>query len=233
MSGSCSPDGAAAGRCRCSTSSRRPARADVRDAALDLYDPGNAPPYSADFLASYRAAQAARVRRITARVKERLDGLRAAGRPHDEHAFVVHGTLADPRALDPTVDPNDRQPGTSFLGDPRIVNNSPIGLARFSTLRSWLSQWSIDDAAADGVRCARDLDVPALVVYNSADNICTPGYAQMLYDALACVDKQMHCVAGANHYYIGADQRPCLREAAATCTAWLAARGLAPAPVPA
>jgi hypothetical protein len=55
----------------------------------------------------------------------------------------------------------------------------------------------------------------------------------MLYDALARMDKQMHCVAGANHYYIGADQRACLREAAATCTAWLAARGLAPAPVPA
>ena len=142
---------------------------------------------------------------------------------------MVHGTLADPRALDPAVDPNDRVPGTSFLGDPRIVNNGPIGLARFSTLRSWLSQWSIDDASADGVRCARDLEVPALQIYNSADNICTPGYARMLDEAIGSADKELHQIEGANHYYLGPDQRPHLRQAAAICTGWLAARGLAPA----
>jgi len=203
----------------------------VRDPTLDLYASVNQPPYSQEFLATYRAAQAARVRRITASVTQRLDALRAAGRPNDEHGFVVHGTLADPRALDPRVDPNDREPGTSFLGDPRTVNNGPIGLARFCTLRSWLSQWSIDHANADGVRCARDIDVPVLQIYNSADSICTPGYARMIYDALACEDKEMHRIERANHYYIGADQRPCLREAAAICTGWLAARGLAPAQV--
>ena len=37
--------------------------------------------------------------------------------------------------LDPTVDPNERTPGTCYLGDPRVVNNSPIGLARFCTHR--------------------------------------------------------------------------------------------------
>ena len=103
--------------------------------------------------------------------------LRAAGRPHDERAFVVHGTLADPRVLDPAIDPNEREPGVSFLGDPRVVNDGPIGLARFCSLRSWLSQWSVDDANADGVRAAADVTVPALVVSNGADNICTPGYA--------------------------------------------------------
>jgi pimeloyl-ACP methyl ester carboxylesterase len=200
-----------------------------RDPALDLYGPRNEPPYSPQFLEAYRAAQAARVRRISAWVRDRLDALRAAGRPHDERAFVVHGTLADPRALDPNVDPNDREPGTSFLGDPRIVNNGPVGLARFSSLRSWLSQWSIDDANADGVRAARDIDVPVLQIYNSADNICTPAYARALDDALGCDDKEMHRIEGANHYYIGADQLPHLREAAAICTGWLAARGLVPA----
>ena len=143
----------------------------------------------------------------------------------------MHGTLADPRALDPTVDPNDREPGTSFLGDPRIVNNGPIGLARFSTLRSWLSQWSIDDANADGVRCARDLEVPVVQIYNSADNICTPAYARMLDAAIGSIDKELHRIDGANHYYLGPDQRPYLRQAAVICTNWLAARGLAPAPL--
>jgi pimeloyl-ACP methyl ester carboxylesterase len=202
-----------------------------RDPSLDLYDERNQPPYSATFLDAYRAAQRARVRRITVSVKQRLDDLRASGRPNEEFAFVVHGTMADPRALDPAVDPNDRHPGSSFLGDPRIVNNSPIGLARFSSLRSWLSQWSLDDANADGIRAAADVDAPVLQIYNSADNICTPGYAHAVYDALGSQDKETHRIDGANHYYIGRDQIECLRQAAATCTEWLAARGLAPARV--
>ena len=56
--------------------------------------------------------------------------------------------MADPRWLDPSVDPNDRQPGWCYQGDPRVVNMSPTGLARFTTLRSWLSQWSYDEARA-------------------------------------------------------------------------------------
>ncbi|MFM7120159.1 MAG: alpha/beta hydrolase, partial [Gammaproteobacteria bacterium] len=48
---------------------------DHRNAALDLYHPANPaqPPYSADFLAAYRAAQIDRNRRITAWVHERLE----------------------------------------------------------------------------------------------------------------------------------------------------------------
>jgi pimeloyl-ACP methyl ester carboxylesterase len=201
----------------------------AREPSLDLYHPANRPPYGAEFLDVYRAAQRARVRRITAGVKERLDALRAAGRPSEEFAFVVHGTMADPRALDPQVDPNDREPGTSFLGDPAIVNNSPIGLARFTSLRSWLSQWSLDDANADGVRAAPEIQVPVLQIYNSADNICTPGYAQMVFEALGSPDKQSHRIEGANHYYLGPDQIELVRRAAAICTRWLAERGLAAA----
>jgi len=203
----------------------------ARDAELDLYDASNPnqPPYQPEFLARFRSAQAARVRRITAEVKERLQTLRGEGRGADEHAFVVHGTLADPRVLDPSVDPNDREPGVSFLGDPRVVNNGPVGLARFCSLRSWLSQWSIDDANADGVRAGADVTVPALVVANSADNIVTPGYTRALYDALASADKTSLTIDGANHYYIGDGQREHLRRSAAACTSWLAERDLAPA----
>ena len=124
-----------------------------RDPELDLYNPDNPnqPPYSAEFLARYRQAQIDRNRRITAWVKDKLAELKAAGRPDDEFGFVVHGTMADPRWLDPAVDPNDRTPGTCYLGDPQVVNMSPVGLARFCTLRSWLSQWSYDDANGDGV----------------------------------------------------------------------------------
>jgi pimeloyl-ACP methyl ester carboxylesterase len=188
---------------------------DERDPSLNLYGGEIEPPYSSDFLARYREAQIARMRRITAWVKDEL----AKRGPNEERGFVVHGTLADPKCLDPSIDPNDREPGTSFLGDPRIVNDGPVGLARFSTLRSWLSQWSIDDSKADGIECAKSVTVPTLLITNSADNVCTPSYAQSMADALG--GAEIHTIAGANHYYIGKDQIDKLREAAAICTEWL------------
>jgi pimeloyl-ACP methyl ester carboxylesterase len=180
-------------------------RPEQRDPSLDLYDvTGPAqPPYSAEFLQRYRAAQEARNRRITAWVKERLDALRAAGRLNEEVCFVVPGTMADPRWLDPAVDPNDRRPGWCFLGDPRVVNNSPIGLARFCSLRSWLSQWSLDDSQADSLVALRRLTVPVLVVANSADDAATPSHARRMFDAIGHERRQMEEIKGANHYYFG------------------------------
>src|SRR3954454_25356660 len=192
-----------------------------RDPELDLF--AREPPFEAAFLERYRAAQLARNRRITAWVKETL----AALPDHEERAFVVHGTMGDPRALDPAVDPNERTPGVSFLGDPRVVNNGPVGLARFCSLRSWLSQWSADDANGDGPRAARDIGIPALVVQNDADEICTPGYAGALFDAIGHDDKTLHRVPSANHYYLGADQVDKLRASTAFCVGWLAERGFA------
>jgi alpha-beta hydrolase superfamily lysophospholipase len=202
---------------------------EIRDRELDIYDPQNPnqPPYTAEFLDRYREAQIARNRRITAWVKEQLAHLRSTGRELEERAFVVHGTMADPRWLDPSVDPNDRTPGTCYLGDPRLVNNSPVGLARFSTLRSWLSQWSFDDAHGDGVACAKDLAVPTLVIGNSADDACTPSHTQRLFDAVGHPDKTLHVVQGATHYYAGKDQRAPLAEAVGLITDWLAERGFA------
>lgn len=196
----------------------------VRDPALDLYDPANPhqPPYPADFVAHYRDRQVARNRRITAWVKAKLAGLARAGRPHDEYGFVVHGTMADPRWLDPALDPNDRRPGWCYQGDPRIVNMSPVGLARFSTLRSWLSQWSFDDARADAVAAAADVSVPVLVVGCSADDACPPSHTQALFDAVGHDDKELHVIAGATHYFAGAEQAPMLASAVATITGWLA-----------
>ncbi|QHD87812.1 alpha/beta fold hydrolase [Gordonia sp. JH63] len=201
---------------------------DNRDPELDLYNPSNPnqPPYSAEFLDRYRAAQIDRNRRITAWVKERLVDLRGRGEPLMERGFIVHGTMADPRWLDLTVDPSDRKLGC-YLGDPRIVNMGPVGLARFTTLRSWLSQWSFDDANGDGPRCAADLAVPTLVIGNSADNACTPSHTHRLFDAVGHPDKTLHTIVGATHYYSGRDQIPRLSQAVGTITEWLAERGWA------
>lgn len=191
-----------------------------RDAAWNLYDPACArPPYSADFLTEFRARQRARSRRIDTWVLETLAAVKARDGEHGEQAFVVHGTMADPRWLDPAVDPNDRVPGRCYLGDPRLINDSPGGLGRFSTLRSWLSQWSHDHSNADGVACGRRISVPVLVIGNSADDACTPSHTRRLYDSVAQVDRQLHIVEGATHYY--AHQPDQLAEAVGVITEWL------------
>jgi pimeloyl-ACP methyl ester carboxylesterase len=198
-----------------------------RDPELDLYDPDNPnqPPYTEEFLERYREAQIARNRRITKWVKAKLAELKAAGRPDDEFSFVVHGTMADPRWLDPAVDPNERAPRTTYLGDPQVVNMGPFGLARFCTLRSWLSQWSYDDANGDAVKAGPEIDVPTLVIGNLADNACTPSHTRRLFEAVGHPDKEMHEIPGANHYYSGPDQRDTLRQAVSISTDWLHRHG--------
>lgn len=197
-----------------------------RDIELDLYDARNPnqPPYSEAFLLRYRSGQIARNRKITAWVREQLDQLRASGRPGEERGFVVHGTMADPRWLDPTVDPNERPAGRCYLGDPRIVNNGPVGLARFCTLRSWLSQWSFDETNAHGEKNGAHTHVPILVVGNGADDACTPSHTRRLFAAIPHDEKETHEIAGAGHYYMG--QREHLARCVALYSEWVDRQGL-------
>ncbi len=200
-----------------------------RDVALNLYDPANPnqAPYNGEFLARYRAAQLARNRRITDWVKgELVARIRAEG-PGAERGFVVHGTMADPRWLDPSVDPNDREPGTCYLGDPRVVNMGPVGLARFCTLRSWLSQWSYDESRANGIKNARNVSCPVLVIGNTADNACTPSHTHRLFEAVGHKNKELHEIKGATHYYAGQPKQ--CAEAIDVCTQWLALKGFSDA----
>ncbi len=200
---------------------------DRRDPELDLYDPTHSqqPPYPADYIAHFRAAQLARLRRRTDFVRETLERLRRRGGAEQERGFVTHRTMADPRFLDPTLDPNDRPPGTCYLGDPAAVNNGPVGLARFSTLRAWLSQWSVDDARAHGERCVPRIGVPLLAIENSADDAVPQPHTRRLYAAAGSVDKTFAVIDGATHYYVG--QPALLAQAVETCRSWMGRRGWA------
>ncbi|MFM5895772.1 MAG: alpha/beta hydrolase [Novosphingobium sp.] len=184
---------------------------------------GPKPPYSADFVAEYRARQIARNRRITAWAQEELAALKAQGLDHHERCFTVQGTMADPRWLDPLVDPNDRQPNHCMLGDPFVVNDGPVGLARFTTLRSWLSQWSYDLSNGDGLKCAARIASPMLVIENSADDACTPSHAARLMAAAEKCSIDHHVIQGANHYYFGQAQQ--VNEAATLVRHWIARQG--------
>lgn len=194
-----------------------------RDPRLDLYAAdGPRPPYSAAFVAEYRAAQIARNRRITAWAKQELAALEAAGLADHERCFTVQGTMADPRFLDPALDPSDRRPNWCMLGDPKVVNDGPVGLARFTTLRSWLSQWAYDESNADGLKCAARIACPMLVIENSADDACTPSHAARLMDAAVHCTKDHHVIEGANHYYFG--QPELAKQAADIVHDWIAAQ---------
>jgi len=199
---------------------------DSRDRALDLYDPRNPnqPPYSPDFIAHFRAAQLARVRRITVRVRDTLEQLKSRNTAEHERGFVTHRTLADPRFLDERLDPNDRRKGWCYLGNPETVNSGPVGLARFSTLRAWLSQWSMEDTRADGLSCVGRIKAPLLVIENSADDAVPQPHCREIYDAAVSLDKSFAVIGGASHYYAG---QPDKLEAVTRLTwDWLQRRAL-------
>jgi hypothetical protein len=197
---------------------------DLRDPRYDLYAPdlGVVQPYPADWLREYRAAQLARVRRITAWVEETLHTLKRRGTAEIERGFVTHRTMADPRFLDGTIDMNDRPIGLCYLGVPETVNTGPAGLARFSTLRSWLSQWSVDHSRADGETCASHISIPLLAIEHSADDAVPQPDIGLMFKACTSPDKEMHCLKGANHYFKGQPQH--LRESVQLITGWLQRR---------
>jgi alpha-beta hydrolase superfamily lysophospholipase len=201
---------------------------DKRDPTLDIYDPGNPvqPPYAADFIQSYRRAQIARNRKISEWAKGKLADLKAKGLEHDEFCFVTHRTMADLRWVDPTVDPNQRRPNWTYLGDPRVVNNSASALARFSSLRGWLSQWSYDYAQFDSVASGPRIAVPGMVMTAGADDACPPEHTNLMFEALGSSDKFKVTIDHANHYFTGADGKSHLAEAVAIISGWLAEHGL-------
>jgi pimeloyl-ACP methyl ester carboxylesterase len=196
---------------------------DRRDLELDIYNPKcpSQPPYSQSFVERFRQAQLSRMRRRTAWVKETLEKLKG---DELERGFVTYRTMCDLRFMDPAVDPNDRKPRWCYLGKPETANTGPVGIGRFSTLRAWLSQWSIDDSNADGPRCARSISVPLLAIENSADDAVPQPHPRIIHDAAASRDKAFHVIRGATHYYQG--QPELLQQAVDLCVGWMAKRGL-------
>lgn len=202
-------------------------RPDRRDRTLDIYAPDalHTPPFGGEFVAEFREAQRARNRRITDWVLGELDRLRADDGPEVERPFIVARTMCDVRWIDPTVDPNDREPGWCYLGDPRTANVGPVGLARFTTLRSWLSQWSLDHSRAGGAaNAARIRSVPVLQIENSADDAVPATHNRIVRAALATDDASYHLVKGATHYYKGQPEQ--LAECLDTIDAWCRERSL-------
>ncbi len=181
------------------------------DPALDMFNPANGPPYDKDWLAGYAAAQAARHRRITDRVLGRLREIDAM--PEEagivDEAFLIHRTYARPQILDATIDPNDRPIASSIWGGPKATNYSASILGRFTTLRSYLSQWSLLGRASDGPARLAETSVPVINIQFSADEGTYPSLTREYSDAAAgrCQD---YVLKGARHFPYKQENGPTL-----------------------
>jgi hypothetical protein len=179
------------------------------DPSLDMYDPANGfrePPapsrYDEAFLWRYRAAQRARVERIDAYARE-LVARRGAGRrlaradARDVAAMresigvrflTVYRTEADPRYVDPRLDPSRRDYGSLFGRRPDLINYGPFGFGRLVAPEAWLSTWSGLSSRAAIPRTGAAVDVPALVISYTGDHCVFPTDAEEITRSLGSRD---------------------------------------------
>jgi pimeloyl-ACP methyl ester carboxylesterase len=199
---------------------RRRVRAVSRDPTLDAFNSDNGPPFSPESFERYRAAQLARNRRITTWAEQQLvelDDGRHWPKGLDDLAFVVHGTSADLRFLDPTIDASDRPPGTLW-GKTELSNYLPAGIGRYTSLRSWINQWSVDHTNGNALLWLPKLETPVLVVGGSADSGSPPVILEQQYNAIQTARREYVLVPGATHYFEG--QPDLLRQACEAIVSW-------------
>ena len=188
------------------------------DPSLDLFDERNGPPYDAQFIQRYRAAQVARNEAITDWAEAELDRVRAAG--FSDRPFTVMRTWADPRMVDPALEPTRRPANMCYAGIPMKANRSSHGIAAACTLRNWLGMWSLRYAQTRAEPHLARIGCPALVINADQDTGVYPSDAQRIYDALGSTDKTK-CAIDTDHYFTTPGAR---EEKADTIAEWIAHR---------
>lgn len=168
------------------------------DPGLDLFHEDNGPPYAPEFIARYRSAQVARNHAITDWVETELKRVRAAG--FSDRPFTVMRTWADPRMVDPSIEPTTRPPNQCYAGVPAKANRSAHGIAAACTLRNWLIMWSLRVSQTRAEPHLDRITCPALVINADADTGVFPSDAQRIHDALAATDKSQASIR-TDHYF--------------------------------
>jgi pimeloyl-ACP methyl ester carboxylesterase len=214
---------------------------------LDMYNPDNGwrpwpepSTYDLDWLATYRAAQVARIARLDAIAQASIrlseDG-RAASQTIVKDAdpagwrywraraawnkyMVIYRTLANPAYLDLSIDPDERAMGSLFAHpDPMEANYHRNGLARTMTARGWLSTWSALSSHARMSDTMPKITVPTLLVHPTADTEIRIREAKEIFERSGASDKTYLEMKGAPHYLEG--HRPAAFEIVVD---WLRAR---------
>ncbi len=169
------------------------------DPALDPFNSANGPPFSTEFQQRYRAAQRARNERITDWALAELTALE--GTRARDRLFNLYRTWADLRMIDPAIEPSGRRPNWCYLGEPVKANYGVFGIGTTSSLRGWLSMWSLRTSQCTAAPHLRRITVPALVVHASADTGVFESDARALYAALGAADKRLESIE-ADHYLL-------------------------------
>jgi hypothetical protein len=210
------------------------------DPALDLYDPSNGfvePPgetlYSDEFVTRYRAGQRARVERIDAWARQRVEHRRAAraawketGNAEDRRRAIatdfltVYRTDADPRFVDLSIDPSKRTIGSLWGVRPDWINYGAIGFGRIVSPEAWLSTWSGLSSRASIARAGPGMTLPALIVTYSGDHCVFPSDTELIASSLGSprVDR---VEIDADHYGYPAGRD----DAVAAIADWIRATG--------
>jgi pimeloyl-ACP methyl ester carboxylesterase len=171
------------------------------DPSLDMFNPENGPPYAPGFVERYRAAQTARNERITAWAQAELRSLEERGLY--DRMFNIFRVWADLRFNDLSIDPSERDVGCYF-GDAKRANYGPFGIGCTSTMRSWLSMWSLETSNCRGAPNLAKVSVPSLVIQSTGDQGVYPSDARSIYDALGSSDKDLIFTPG-DHYLLEPD----------------------------
>ncbi len=211
------------------------------DPALDLYQAANGfrePPassrYTPEFLVAYRGAQRARVERIDAEARRRVARRRAArerwketGALDERRASIatefllVYRTDADPRCVDLSLDPSDRDYGSLWGVRPDWINYGAVGFGRMVSPEAWLSTWSGLSSRAEIARSGPRMSLPALLVSYTGDNGIFPSDADAIAASLATDDLERVDLV-ADHYGFPSQRGRVL--AAAAVAEWLRRR---------
>ncbi|MFG1926033.1 alpha/beta hydrolase [Cryptosporangium sp. NPDC048952] len=165
--------------------------------------------YSSGFVAAYREAQAARVRRIDAAAAALVAEGRAANRAFKRSGdagerrralapriVTVYRTDADLRNVDLSLDPNARPYGSLFGRRPDLTNYGLVGFGRMSTAEAWMSTWSVNTTNADFLRCAPGVTVPTLLLEFTGDQASFPSDIAAFSGALGAADLTVDAVPG-------------------------------------
>lgn len=174
----------------------------MRDPALDLFVPRPVP-FDREWIHAFRDAQVARNRRISQNALAKLAELRSRPDGPRDQLLLVHGTGADPRFVDLTLDPNGRKARSLELT--RRLNDAHLSMGRLSTMRTWLSQWSIDHSRANGPACLARTSVPVLCIEFENDEIVYPSYLRS-YAQARTDGFTSEVLPGATHFMSGLNE---------------------------
>ena len=121
--------------------------------------------------------------------------------------------------IDPSIEPSDRRPNWCYLGEPVRANYGVFGIGTLSTLRSWLSMWSLRTSQCTAAPHLARIMLPSLVVHASADACVYESDARALLHAIGAADKRLDFIR-ADHYLLEPDGAR--TQAADLIAAWVA-----------